>query len=76
MPVTTCTCAMCFGMNVQYTNSRIITCNTVPCVNSCKLDTYNYIFHTDNIESDLHTGNMDYEIYIQAYRQIGVQVQH
>ena len=55
MPVTTCT--MYFGL---HTNNRII--NTVPCVNSCKLDKYNYIFHTDNIRSDLRIGNMDYEI--------------
>ena len=49
---------MYFGLNVWHTNYRII--NTVPCVNSCKLDKYNYIFHTDNI---------DYEI--SAYRHMG-----
>ena len=51
---------MYFGLNVEHTNNRII--NTIPCVNSCKLDKYNYIFHTDNIGSDLHIGNLDYEI--------------
>ena len=50
------------GLNVEHMNNRII--NTVPCVNSCKLDKYNYIhvFHTDNIGLDLHIGNLDYEI--------------
>ena len=33
---------MYFGLNV---NNRII--NSVLCVNSCKLDKYDYIFHTD-----------------------------
>ena len=31
-------------------------------MNSCKLDKYNYIFHTDNIGLDLHIGKLDYEI--------------
>ena len=36
---------------------------------SCKLDKYNYIFHTDNVGLDLHIGNLVYEKY--AYRHIG-----
>ena len=52
-----------FGLNVHvyHLNSRII--NNVSCVNSCKLDKYKYIFHTDNIGLDLNIGNKDYEIY-------------
>ena len=47
---------MYFGVNVQHTNNRLI--NTISCVKGCKLDKCN----TDNIGSDLHIGNMDYEI--------------
>ena len=58
MPATICT--MYFGLNVQHAKNRII--NAVLCVNSCKLDKYDYIFHSDNIGSDLHVGYLDYEI--------------